>query len=512
MEEQGIYFAYLRKSREDREAGGAAETLSRHRRQLKELAVCLGIRIDRWFEEVASGETVAARPQMMALLEAIEELRPAGVLVVELERLARGNTRDQGLILETFQYAGTKIITPLRTYDPWDEWDQEYAEFGLFMSRREYKAINRRLQRGRYASFKEGKWTGNRAPFGYERIKLPGEKGYTLRTVPGEAEAVKAIFRLYAEGLEGRKLGPSAICRMLEDQKVPGPSGGGWQPGAVRRILDNPVYAGMIRRCARGQVKVMYRGEIRITRPVNPHPEIGRGLHPAIVAPELFERAKKRRMAEGVKSPCREPKTVKNPLAGVLFCARCGRPMYRRPSGRRCPGDMIYCPAPGCNHASYLELAEAALVEAMERYLEGRVITPPPDLEAGTGKRAFFQGAKARLARAQAQLERAMELVEQGIYTAELFEKRRRVLEESMERARQELEKAAGEEGLGGAQGLSCFSGPMPVLAFYWSLSPGGRNAVLKSLLARAEYEKEARGNRAFGGMGRFCLTLYPRI
>ena len=47
-------------------------------------------------------------------------------------------------------------MTPSKTYDPENEFDEEYFEFGLFMSRREYKTINRRLQRGRAASIKEG--------------------------------------------------------------------------------------------------------------------------------------------------------------------------------------------------------------------------------------------------------------------------------------------------------------------------------------------------------------------
>lgn len=60
-----------------------------------------------------------------------------GVLVVEIERLARGDTEDQGAVAKAFQYSGTKIVTPLKTYDPGDEFDEEYFEFGLYMSRRE---------------------------------------------------------------------------------------------------------------------------------------------------------------------------------------------------------------------------------------------------------------------------------------------------------------------------------------------------------------------------------------
>lgn len=73
------------------------------------------------------------------------------MLVVDLERLARGNSADQAYISQVFQFSGTKIITPAKVYDPSDEFDEEYFEFGLFMSRREYKTITRRLIRGRTA-------------------------------------------------------------------------------------------------------------------------------------------------------------------------------------------------------------------------------------------------------------------------------------------------------------------------------------------------------------------------
>ena len=71
-----------------------------------------------------------------------------GVLVVEVERLARGDTVDQGIVQRTFQYSETLIITPQKTYNPSSESDQTFFEFGLFMSRQEYKTIKRRLKSG----------------------------------------------------------------------------------------------------------------------------------------------------------------------------------------------------------------------------------------------------------------------------------------------------------------------------------------------------------------------------
>lgn len=168
------YLIYLRKSRSDleAEAHGEGETLSRHEHTLLELAKRQHLNVTDIYREVVSGDTIAARPMMQRVLSEVEQGVWSGVLVMEVERLARGDTIDQGIIAQTFKFSGTKIITPIKTYDPDNEFDEEYFEFGLFMSRREYKIINRRLQRGRLASAKEGKWPSGLAPFGYRRVKL----------------------------------------------------------------------------------------------------------------------------------------------------------------------------------------------------------------------------------------------------------------------------------------------------------------------------------------------------
>ena len=196
------YCIYLRKSRADAEAEllGEGETLARHEKTLLALAKKLKLPITKIYKEILSGETIAGRPVMQQLLQDVEAGIWQGVLVMEVERLGRGNTLDQGIILNAFKYSSTKIITPMKSYDPNDEFDEEYFEFSQFMSRREYKTILRRMQRGREASVKEGKFAGSIAPFGYRRVKLPQEKGFTLEIEDTEAAAVKLAYELYAYG------------------------------------------------------------------------------------------------------------------------------------------------------------------------------------------------------------------------------------------------------------------------------------------------------------------------
>ena len=168
------YVIYLRKSREDRELEkyDNVDTLYRHRNALESYAKVHGLPIEHIYEEVVTGETIEDRPQMKLLLKDVESNKWAGVLVMEVQRLARGDTEDQGIVAKTFKYSNTKIITPSKTYNPNNEEDEEYFEFGLFMSRREYKAITKRQQRGRIASVNEGKYVASIPPFGYKRKKL----------------------------------------------------------------------------------------------------------------------------------------------------------------------------------------------------------------------------------------------------------------------------------------------------------------------------------------------------
>lgn len=121
------YAIYLRKSRKDLEleAMGEGETLARHKNALLELAQKKELKIAKIYEEMVSGESIEDRPQIQELLNEVIAGKYRGVLVMEIERLARGNTRDQGEIAEAFWGSETLIITPSKTYDPTNEFDEE---------------------------------------------------------------------------------------------------------------------------------------------------------------------------------------------------------------------------------------------------------------------------------------------------------------------------------------------------------------------------------------------------
>ena len=297
----GDYLISLRKSRSDieAEARGEGETLARHEKALLELAGRMKLNIVGIYREVVSGETIAARPEMQRLLSEVEAGIWAGVLVMEVERLARGDTIDQGIVAQAFKFSGTKIITPSKTYDPENEFDEEYFEFGLFMSRREYKTINRRLQRGRLASVKEGKYIATYAPYGYEKVRIKNDKGFTLKPVENYAAVVRLIFELYVNGetaADGsvHALGSHTIAVRLDEMGISPPTGSApWSDTTIRRILANPVYIGKILWKKHKTVKKVENGVVKESKVLAEKDEqvLVDGLHEAIVPVELFDKA-----------------------------------------------------------------------------------------------------------------------------------------------------------------------------------------------------------------------------
>ena len=100
----------------------------------------------------------------------------------------------------------------MKVYDPNDEFDEEYFEFGLYMSCRELKTINRRLIRGREASAKQGKYIGGVPPFGYDKQKLPDQKGIHSGPQCRRRHCAAFIYDLY---LSSSEMGTGDLATVL---------------------------------------------------------------------------------------------------------------------------------------------------------------------------------------------------------------------------------------------------------------------------------------------------------
>ncbi len=495
---QNEYFIYLRKSRVDIEAesSGSGDTLERHRRHLLELARSNGYNITQIFEEVVSGESIAARPEMQKLLRAVETGVAAGVLCMEVERLARGDTSDQGIVAKTFKYSNTKIITPSKIYDPSDEFDETFFEFGLFMSRQEYKTINRRLQRGRQASLQEGKYISSTAPYGYERVKLKGQKGYSLAIVPEQAEIVKAIFNWFAN--DG--LGGSLIARRLNEQNVPSPTGSSWAPYSVRDMIKNPTYAGYVRWSARPVKKQVRDGVVIETRASNQDAQIYKGLHEPIVSQDLYDRANAA-LSSRSHPPLKPAYEIQSPFVGLMYCSKCGRAMLRRPVKRG--RTMLICPNAACEtKMAVLEEVEDAVLDALRIWLADYKVKVKAELEiVNNTAPSAIPRLEQTLTTLHRQSDNLYDLLEQEVYTIEVFTQRSKYIADRISKVQTELEKAVQEEQRSAVLNTSkllIIPRIENVLSAYRTAeTPKEQNDLLKSVLTRILYSKSTGGRWA---------------
>lgn len=476
---------YLRKSRAE-ENENTQEVLARHKAILTNFAVAKKINVLRVYEEVVSGDSLFARPQMIDLLHEIEDGKYTGVLCIDIDRLGRGNMQEQGLILNTLKDAGAAIITPDKTYDLNDELDETQTEFKTFFARQELKAIKKRLSRGVRQTLEKGGYVSN-PPFGY--IRAHKDKIPTLEFNPQEAEIVRLIFRLYLESE-----GCQAISHRLNLMGVKPHRGEEFSRKSVRYILTNPIYTGKI---VWGKTKVhrpkkmgekFYKIDQTIEQWITTD-----GLHPAIIDQETFDKVGE--LVSGrMKPPTRVAGIIENPFAGILVCRQCGLAMSRRPfNGRKYQSDLLICPRKGCVKAARLDVVEEDFIfklSEMAAKLEIEVQNSNNEISLKNEK-LQIEKMKSERIKLIDQRNRVYELLEQGTYTVSIFNERESAITEKINLITEEIQKLE----LGNSASLEKAKAIIPkinnVLQDYWNCNPERKNALLKSVIKKAYYYKD---------------------
>ena len=513
----GEYSLYLRKSRADLEAEerGEGETLARHEKMLIELARRYGFSIGKIYREIVSGESIESRPVVQELLRDVESGRWKGVLVVEVERLARGDTMDQGRVAKSFKFSNTKIITPIKIYDPNNEFDEEYFEFGLFMSRREYKTINRRLQRGRVSSVKEGKFVGSVAPYGYDRIKLKKDKGFTL-IKNDEAPTVEKMFNLYAYN----DISINEVVRQLNIGGYKPRKTDEWTISAVKDILSNPVYIGKIRWDSRKTVKEYKNGRIVNTRPRNSDYILCDGLHEPIIDMDTWNIVQEKRSKH--TPAVIHNKVVQNPLVGIVYCSKCGKVMQRRPYKAKGWEPTLMCPNKDCdNVSSKLCIVEEKIISSLKDWLKDyRIDYDDFVLEAKNKKRNNYEESIANLKKElevqNKKLANVYDFFEEGTYTREMFSERCQLISATitnLELNIEEFEKQIELEDKKDEGKRALIPKVENVLDLYPNLQTAEqKNNLLKTIVKRVEYLKTEKAIKKDSDPTNFELDIYPNL
>lgn len=321
---------YLRKSRNE-EKEDLQVVLARHEKMLQDYAIRnFGERIpeENIFREVVSGETIDDRIEIKKVFNKLADEDIKAVLVVEPQRLSRGDMEDCGRVVNVLRYSNTLCITLSKTYDLNNKFDRKIFEMELTQGNEYLEYTKTILKRGKKISLEEGKYIYSTAPFGYGREKL--DKGFKLVPHPVEAPIVKMMFELFVESMSSHEL-----ANYLNQQGCESRTKTPWNYGMVNNILENETYYGVLVNEKRKVLKKLIDGErIVKTRPRQENYLIVKGLHEPLISKEMYELAQAK-IKNNPNSRTGLNRELKNPLAGVVFCSYCGRSLVRNPCTRK---------------------------------------------------------------------------------------------------------------------------------------------------------------------------------
>lgn len=357
---------YDRKSRSDDPLLSVEEVLAKHARILDDYAnEFLGgpIPEENKYKEVGSSESINTRPEMLRLLKAVESPKVKAVLVVDVQRLSRGDLEDAGRLIRILRYTNTIVITPMRYYDLRDDYDRDAFERELKKGN-EYLEYFKKIQaRGKLRSVKDGNYVGSVAPYGFDRIAVKDGKEtyYTLIERKDQADVVRLIFNWYCN----EDIGAKAICRRLEQMKIKTKNGSDkWNSAMIFTILENVHYIGCVRWNWRKTIKIIEDQEIKPLRPKAKDGEylVFEGKHEGIISKELFEKAKE---IKGNRHRTKTDTELQNPLSGIMYCAKCGSKIgyntYMKHGVETAPPKLV------CNNQVRCKTGSAKFQDVMDR-------------------------------------------------------------------------------------------------------------------------------------------------
>ena len=321
---------YLRKSRAERNET-VEEVLARHEKILQDYAEqTFGTKIPEAniYREVVSGETLDERIEIKKIFNRLENEPIRALLVVEPQRISRGGMTDCGRVVDILKYTDTLVITVTKTYDLNNKFDRQLFEAQLTQGNQYLEYHKEIMDRGKNLSLREGKYVASTAPFGYDRKPL--DKGFMLVKDKEEAPIVETIYNLFVD----EDLTTNEIANYLNKHHMKPRKNNLWDYEMVRHVIKNEVYYGSLTWGKRPTVKKLINGEITKLRVSAEDYMLVRGLQEPIVSKEKWDMAQEK-IKGNPASRTGLNRDLQNPLAGLVFCKKCGHSLVRVKNRRK---------------------------------------------------------------------------------------------------------------------------------------------------------------------------------
>jgi DNA invertase Pin-like site-specific DNA recombinase len=344
---------------------GAKSTHDPHGSIPGQLADCLAAMpdenrlVETYSDQDASAYSGNRDDGLRRMMEHAERIAPCIVRVQHSDRLARGDGKTARHLVEYALWALKRDVTIASVQDPQTFGDLLYAVVTGQRNHEDSARKSKAVQAGMRRLAQRGRPNGGPRPYGYQWASelVDGRAVSHLAVIPREAMVVR---RIYSDTIHGAS--QTAIARQLNVERVPSTTGKPWTQGAVRRVLINVFYAGVIR------------------SGTDEFP----GQHDAIVDRGLWEQARVLRDAAARTKGHgggRYPKGSHLFVKGLLRCGLCGFALLPTTKPTRTPGttyDRYLCDGRRQHGTGYCEqqpidralVDGAMLTELQRRYLD----------------------------------------------------------------------------------------------------------------------------------------------
>lgn len=427
---------YLRKSR-----GDELTVLDKHKTVLIDLCKKYGWKYVL-YEEIESGDSIAIRPQMLKLLDDVKSSTYDAVVVVDIDRLSRGDGGDQDTIKKAIQKNGTFIVTPHNIYNPNNDDDEFRIDIESLFARQEYKKIKKRLQQGKKVGARRGDWVNGTPPYPYQYQSWGND--YNEKGLVVNQDKLKVYRMIIEMALKSKP--SSEIAYHLNKLGIQSPRGLKWAPITIHRLLQDETHLGKIL-SNKGSGDSHAKKKLH-SKDYARHPKeewiIVENCHESVKSLEehttILALIKKRKVI-----PVRSRKG-EYIFSGLVKCGLCGNSLQfiTRKNGtvsvKRCQHADFYgnmCINRGGNTSYIISAIEEKLLEIQDKIL--RAISSSPDSEIENLKIQIDNWNK-ELKKKQTSIERIQEAYESGDYELEIYRKRKDKVKKEVEEYKKELD------------------------------------------------------------------------
>ena len=261
--------------------------------------------IETYLDKGITGTQAKKRPGFLHMINDAKSGKFAMVVTRDVCRFAR-NTVDTLAYARQLKEIGIQIYFVFGNIKTIQDNDGEYRlTIMANNAQEESRRISERAKAGQYISRANGVLYGTGNILGYKRIRRKsdpdkknaiGDKSVpTFEVVPEQAETVRLIFEMYAEGY-----GLKRIKNYLEQNGYKTATGKTkWFESSLSRILGNPMYIGKQYQC---QTEVLDFLSHRVKKNSKEDYVLIEGDFEPIISEELFQKVQEIRASKVVKA------------------------------------------------------------------------------------------------------------------------------------------------------------------------------------------------------------------